>query len=374
MTRSNPAQVENAGASRNDARWRRRRMVRYCMVAVSAGFAALLNGATAPSNNLGSMQPYAIVSSTYTNTSAGTTVTGGVCFTTGPAVNPVVNGPFGACPAAAGVDQTSALAELNTQPCTTIGSGPLEGISIGGGVPGSFPPGCYVRAGALDISANGIVTLTGPGVYVFRSSGGALTTGANSQIVLSGACANNVFWAPVGATTLGATSSFVGNILDAAGITIGLNANLNGRALAFGGTVSTAANTITIPADCPPIQCPVITVDQGTLPNGTVGAAYSQTLTASGGAAPYTFTVTGGALPPGLTLAASGLLSGTPTTAGTFTFTVRGTDVNGCFAERTIPLVVTTAVPTLPQAVALLLGLGLTAVGYLRLRRRTRSN
>jgi hypothetical protein len=102
--------------------------------------------------------------------------------------------------------------------------------------------------------------------------------------------------------------------------------------------------------------------------------AYSQTLTASGGAAPYTFTVTGGALPPGLTLAASGLLSGTPTTAGTFTFTVRGTDVNGCFGERTIPLVITTAVPTLPQAVALLLGLGLTAVGYLRLRRRTRSN
>lgn len=130
----------------------------------------------------------------------------------------------------------------------------------------------------------------------------------------------------------------------------------------------------TVNASVCQVTPPPVTVDQGTLPNGTVGVAYSQTLTASGGAAPYTFTVTGGALPPGLTLAASGLLSGTPTAAGLFTFTVRGTDVNGFFGERTIPLVITTAVPTLPQTVGLLLGLGLTAVGYLRLRRRTRSN
>jgi hypothetical protein len=39
----------------------------------------------------------------------------------------------------------------------------------------------------------------------------------------------------------------VGNILDAAGITIGHFANLSGRALAFGGTVTTDANTITVP-------------------------------------------------------------------------------------------------------------------------------
>ena len=199
---------------------------RLLIVAAGAGFAAVLYAATAPTNDLGSEKPYGIVSSTYTNTAAGTTVTGGVCFTTGPAVDPTVSGSYGACPAAAGTDQSSALADLNTQACTTIGSGGLEGISIGGGTPGTFPPGCYVRAGALDITANGIVTLNGNGVYIFRSSGGALTTGANSQIVLSGACANNVFWAPVGATTLGATSTFVGNILDAAGISIGLNANV----------------------------------------------------------------------------------------------------------------------------------------------------
>jgi len=106
--------------------------------------------------------------------------------------------------------------------------------------------------GAMNISANGIVTLNGNGVYVFRSTGGAITTGANSAIVLAGgACAGNVFWTAVGATTLGGTSTFVGSVLDAAGVTMGLGATLSGRALAFGGTVTTnGANTITVPAVC----------------------------------------------------------------------------------------------------------------------------
>ena len=103
------------------------------------------------------------------------------------------------------------------------------------------------------ITASTNVTLKGAGVYIFRP-GGALTTGANSDVLLTnGACAADVFWVPVGATTLGAnaalspTPTFSGNILDAAGITIGHFANLTGRALAFGGTLTTDANTITVP-------------------------------------------------------------------------------------------------------------------------------
>lgn len=70
----------------------------------------------------------------------------------------------------------------------------------------------------------------------------------------------------------------------------------------------------------------VVTVNPATVPNGTVAAAYSQTITASGGTAPYSFAVTAGTLPANLTLAPGGVLSGTPTAGGTFNFTVTATD------------------------------------------------
>ncbi|MBI4811173.1 MAG: putative Ig domain-containing protein, partial [Ignavibacteriales bacterium] len=82
------------------------------------------------------------------------------------------------------------------------------------------------------------------------------------------------------------------------------------------------------------IDCPTITVSPSTLPNGTVGLSYNQTLTASGGTSPYTFSVTSGSLPPGLTLSSAGLISGTPTTAGSFSFTVTSTDVQNCTGSQ----------------------------------------
>ena len=62
-----------------------------------------------------------------------------------------------------------------------------------------------------------------------------------------------------------------------------------------------------------------------TLAAASVGTAYSQTLTATGGTAPYSWSVSSGALPAGLTLS-SGVISGTPTTAGSTTFTVMVSD------------------------------------------------
>src|SRR5206468_1926382 len=53
---------------------------------------------------------------------------------------------------------------------------------------------------------------------------------------------------------------------------------------------------------------------------GTVGAAYSQTLVAIGGTAPYSWSLISGDLPGGLSLGANGTLSGTPTNADTFNF------------------------------------------------------
>jgi hypothetical protein len=80
------------------------------------------------------------------------------------------------------------------------------------------------------------------------------------------------------------------------------------------------------------------TVDPPALPSGTTGTAYSQAISSSTGTAPFTFAVTGGSLPPGLSLAVGGLLSGTPTSSGSFAFTVTATDNAAVSASRAYSL------------------------------------
>jgi hypothetical protein len=60
-----------------------------------------------------------------------------------------------------------------------------------------------------------------------------------------------------------------------------------------------------------------VVVSPSSLPTPVLNAAYSQTISGSGGTSPYTFAVTAGALPTGLSLGAStGVISGTPTASG----------------------------------------------------------
>jgi MBG domain (YGX type) len=64
-----------------------------------------------------------------------------------------------------------------------------------------------------------------------------------------------------------------------------------------------------------------------TVPDGLYGSPYTNlTLTVTGGMPPYTFSISAGRLPPGMVLSSSGMLSGTPTTAGKYSFTVKAAD------------------------------------------------
>lgn len=84
------------------------------------------------------------------------------------------------------------------------------------------------------------------------------------------------------------------------------------------------------PVDTPPAPTVTVTIAPTTLLNGVVNdAGYNAPLAASGGTAPYTYAVSAGSLPDGLTLSTDGVISGTPSTAGTDSFTVTATDSTG---------------------------------------------
>ena len=86
------------------------------------------------------------------------------------------------------------------------------------------------------------------------------------------------------------------------------------------------------------------------LPNGVTNAVYSMTLTAAGGSLPYTWSKTSGSLPPGLELS-GGVISGTPTTTGTFNFVVQvsdgGTPVLSASNSLSVTIVRPVAITTL---------------------------
>jgi hypothetical protein len=103
------------------------------------------------------------------------------------------------------------------------------------------------------------------------------------------------------------------------------------------GTGHTARNSYTVVVGPP---TPVVLGNSDGLNAGTVGASYLQNLFVSGGAKPYTWAIVAGALPAGLSLSANGSITGTPTTAGTRTFTIRVTDKLGQQATRVFSIAI----------------------------------
>jgi hypothetical protein len=105
---------------------------------------------------------------------------------------------------------------------------------------------------------------------------------------------------------------------------------------------------------------PGLSIQDQSVPGGTIGQPYSKQLTVwsithknpdQGGPAPATWSVDKGSLPPGVTFSSAGLLSGTPTAEGSYTFTVRATGGGGATDIETETLTVRQAL-TLTDALA----------------------
>jgi hypothetical protein len=89
----------------------------------------------------------------------------------------------------------------------------------------------------------------------------------------------------------------------------------------------------------PPVATPPVAVVVPIFPLAVTGSAYSATIGASGGSAPYSWSVASGSLPAGLALSAGGVISGTPTSAGETAFTVQVSDSTPATAKTATAVV-----------------------------------
>jgi CSLREA domain-containing protein len=246
----------------------------------------------------------------------------------------------------------------------TGGSGPYTYAVTGGALPGGLT---LNAAGSL----SGMPTQSGTYSFTATVTGAGGCTGSRSYTLTIACPALN--WTPASlpqaqagvaynqtVTATGAASYSVqtGNLpsglaLNAAtGVLSGMATaagtyNFTVQATAAGGCSGTRAYTLTV-------TCPAVTLSPTSLPAGTVNTAYEQSLSATP-AGNYSFARTGGSLPPGLTLSAAGVLSGTPTTAGSYTFTVTATGFGTCTGTRQYTVTInaactTISLPSLPAA------------------------
>ena len=240
---------------------------------------------------------------------------------------------------------------------------------------GTVPPGLTVAAAVMGESASVSGTPTQAGTFTFTvtATDTQSATASQTYTVTIAPAAVTIVVAPVSLpngilgigysetiTAVGGTGPYTfaatagplpaGLSLNAAtGVLSGTptTAGVSNFTITATDTTSAAGNrayALTITAT----PTPQISLSPRALPDGTVGAAYTQTLTALGGVGPpYTQSITAGALPPGLSFT-QGLVSGTPSGAGTFTFTVTATDAatNSGSQAYTVAIVGTTPTPT----------------------------
>ncbi|MEN3337659.1 MAG: hypothetical protein V7647_1335 [Acidobacteriota bacterium] len=172
--------------------------------------------------------------------------------------------------------QAATLSLYNT--LVALGAGTPLGAELSNQVLG---PGTYT-IGAANLSSpggplSGTLTLNGAGLYVFKV-GSSLTANVNSTVLLNGVDPCQVFWQVTSAATLNGVN-FAGNVVAQAGVTLGSNATLAGRALttSLGAVTLAGSNTISACSSsfAPAAPGPVPTLSQWAMMGLTVLLAMS---------------------------------------------------------------------------------------------------
>lgn len=219
---------------------------------------------------------------------------------------------------------TVSFTSSTTGVCTITSSGTLTFVSAGTCTINADQAGNATYLPAAQVSQSFYVNPVTPGAPTI----GTATAGDRQALVSFTAPAFNGGASITGYTVTSSPGGFTGSgsssPIAVAGLTNGTAYTFTVTATNSAGTgaASAASNSVTPVSSVPP----TITLAPTTIANPTVGVAYSQSIAAAGGAAPYTYAISAGSLPAGLSLSPLGVVSGTPTAGGVYNFTITATD------------------------------------------------
>lgn len=256
---------------------------------------------------------------------------------------------FGSAPVTLSATTSSGLAVTfasTTNSVCTVSGNTLTILSAGTCTVTATQPGDAEYNAAATVSLSAVIgpaaqTITFLGIPNVSAGSGAFSIGAVATSGLAVSFTSN-------STAVCTVAGSIVTPLTAG--TCSITANQSGNANYTAAAPVTQTFTVTVP----------VTITSSTFPVGVVNQTYGATsLAATGGSGGFSWAIIAGSLPPGLSLAPTGLLSGSPTASGTFTFTVKATDSSG--SSMLLPLAIqinpalaisTKAVPAGIQGVA----------------------
>ncbi|MDH6136221.1 hypothetical protein P3T37_005640 [Kitasatospora sp. MAA4] len=325
---------------------------------------------------LGTAASFAVLAGQSVTNTGPSTITGDVGVSPGTSVTGfppgTVNGVIHAADAVALQAQTDLTVAYNNA------AGQASDASVSGDLGGrTLNPGVYTASSSIGLT--GSLTLDAHGdpnaVWIFQV-GSTLTTASASRVLLvNGAAPCNVFWKIGSSATIGTNSTFVGNILALTSISATTGATIDGRALARNGSVTLDTNTITRET------CSTGGTTSGTTSGTTAGTTAGTSGGTTGGTTSGTTAGTTGGTTSGTT---SGTTAGTTAgttggaTGGTTAGTTGGAASGGGSGGRPPVGGVGTGVGGAAQGPSateitiggILVGLSLTGIGFLVVRRR----